>query len=217
MTVLSSTGRVLRIVAFLTVLGFLTLVLVGPVLALVAGALSVVLALAAVTLPFALVGLLVWSAYLAAVHDRRAAWQHLRTRLADLGRWFVTVPLATCLRLCGWAAGAVRTLAPVALPVARRAGEAARDGVEAGVVLAGRGANAAAAFLPRARSLGQFVVGVLLEGIGGAAVGTILVCLADASARGATLGLHIAAGAVAGASLGLLVGAARSSPRPERG
>jgi hypothetical protein len=52
--------------------------------------------------------------------------------------------------------------------------------------------------------------------IGGAAVGTILVCLADSHVPGGMLGLHILGGAVAGAILGLLVGAARSSLRPAR-
>jgi hypothetical protein len=215
-SVMSSTGRVFRVVVSLTVLGFLTVVLVGPVLALVAGILAVMLSVSAVALPFALIGLLVWSAYLAA-HDRRAAWQNLRARVADLGRWFVGVPLATSVRLCAWCAVAVRALAPVAVPVARRAGEVARDGVEAGVVLAGRGADAAGAVVTRARSVGQVVGGVLLEIVGGAAVGTILVCLADSGTRGGALALHIAAGAVAGACLGLLVGAARGSLRPERG
>jgi hypothetical protein len=215
--VTSSTGRVLRVVAFLTVLGFLTFVLISPVLALVIGALSVMAGLAIITLPFALIGLLVWSAYLVVARDRRVAWQNLHARLAGIGHWFVTVPWTACVRLCAWGAGAVQALAPVALPVARRAGEVARDGVEAGVVLAGRGANAAAAFLPRARSAGQRIVGVLLEVIGGAAVGTILVCLVDSSTRGPILALHIVAGAIAGGCLGLLVGAARSVVRPEQG
>jgi hypothetical protein len=216
-SVMSSTGRALRGVAFLTVLGFLTVVLIGPVLTLVACVVGLTLTAAAFVLPFALVGLVVWAAFLAAAHDRRTAWLALRARVADLGRWFVAVPLAACLRICAWGVGAVRALAPVALPVARRAGAVARDGVEAGVVLAGRGVDAAGACLTRTRSAGRFVGGVLLEVIGGAAVGTILVCLADSGPHGKLLALHITAGAIAGACLGLLVGAARSSLRPERG
>jgi hypothetical protein len=216
-TAVSSTGRVLRGVAFLTVLGFLTVVLVGPVLALVFGILAVFVAVAAAALPFALIGLLVWSVCLAATRDRWAAWESLRARAAGLGHWFVTVPPRVCGRLCGWGLGAVRALAPLAVPVARRAGEVARDGVEKGVVLAGRGADAAAAGLTRARSLGRFAAAVVLEVIGGAAVGTILVCLVDSASRGGALALHITAGAVAGACLGMLVGAARSSLRPEQG
>jgi hypothetical protein len=214
---MSSAGRALRVVAFLTVLGFLTVVLIGPVLVLVAGILSIFVTLAAVMLPFALIGLLVSAVYQAVAHDRRLEWRNLRTHVANLGHWFVAVPLAACVRVCAWGAGAVRALAPVTVPVARRAGEAARDGVEAGVVLAGRGADAAGAALTRARTFGHFLGGVLSEVVGGAAVGTILVCLADSATRGGTLALHISAGAIAGACLGLLVGAARASLRPERG
>ncbi len=217
MSAMSSAGRALRVVAFLTVLGFLTAVLIGPVLTLIVCMLALMLTAAAIALPFALIGLLVWAACVAVAHDRRAAWLSLRSRVGELGRWFVAAPLGACLRLCAWGAAAVRALAPVAVPVARRAGEVARDGVEKGVVLAGRGAEAAGAALTRARTWGQFVGGVLLEVIGGAAVGTILVCLADSSSRGDMLGLHITAGAIAGACLGLLVGAARWSLRPERG
>ncbi|HEX5269349.1 MAG TPA: hypothetical protein VFW33_02625 [Gemmataceae bacterium] len=217
MSVMSSTGRVLRFLAFLTVLGFLTAVLIGPVLTLVACLLGLVLTVAAFVLPFALIGLLVCAAYQVLANGPRAAWRSFRTRVGELGHWFVAVPLAACGRLIVWAAGAVRALAPVAVPVARRAGEAARDGVEKGVVLAGRGAEAAGAVVTRARSFGQVVGGVLLEVVGGAAVGTILVCLADSASHHGALALHITAGAIAGACLGLLVGAAKGSLRPERG
>jgi hypothetical protein len=206
----ASAGRVLRLVSFLAVLGFLTIVLIGPVLALVIAALALIVGLLAAAAPFILVGLLVWGVSVALSPERRAAWEKLRARAAALGRWVVTVPLAACARVCAWGFGVGRSLAPIAVPVARRAGEVARDGVEAGVALAERGAV-------RARSVAQVVAGVMLEVIGGAAVGTILVCLADSGVRGPTLGLHIAAGAIGGAFLGLLVGAARSSLKPERG
>ncbi|HKI34962.1 MAG TPA: hypothetical protein VKA46_24110 [Gemmataceae bacterium] len=217
MRVVSSAGRVLRVVSFLTVLGFLSVVLVGPVLALVFGLLALVAGLLLLALPFALVGLLVWSAYLAAARDRKAAWEALRGRTAGIGRWLVRIPLAACVRLCSWGVRVGCVLAPVALPVARRAGEAARQGVEQGVVLAERGARAAGDAAVRARSTAQFVGAVLLEVIGGAAVGTILVCLVDSPVPGGILALHILGGAVAGAFLGLLVGAARSSLRREQG
>jgi hypothetical protein len=206
----ASAGRVLRLVSFLAVLGFLTIVLIGPVLALVIAALALIVGLLAAAAPFILVGLLVWGVSVALSPERRAAWEKLRARAAALGRWVVTVPLAACARVCAWGFGVGRSLAPIAVPVSRRAGEVARDGVEAGVALAERGAV-------RARSVAQVVAGVMLEVIGGAAVGTILVCLADSGVRGPTLGLHIAAGAIGGAFLGLLVGAARSSLKPERG
>jgi hypothetical protein len=206
----ASAGRVLRLVSFLAMLGFLTVILIGPVLALVIGTLALIIGLLAAAAPFIVVGLLVWGAAVAISPERREAWQRLRVRASALGHWVVTVPLAACARVCAWGFGVGRALAPVALPAARRAGEMARDGVEAGVALAERGAV-------KARSAAQVVAGVMLEVIGGAAVGTILVCLADSGVRGSTLGLHIAAGAIGGAFLGLLVGAARSSLKPERG
>jgi hypothetical protein len=207
----------LRIVAFLTVLGFLSVVLVGPVLALVFGLLALVVGVLLLAAPFALVGLLVWSVYLAAVRDRRAAWEALRARTAGIGRWVRAVPLAACIRLCAWGVAVGRVVAPLAVPVARGAGEAARQGVEQGVVLAERGARAAGDAAVKARSAVQFIAGLLLEVIGGAAVGTILVCLIDSHPRGGILALHLVGGAIAGAFLGLLVGAARSSLKPERG
>jgi hypothetical protein len=213
----SSAGRVLRIVAFLTVLGFLTVVLIGPVIALVLSVFAVVATAVAVTLPFALIGLLVWGVFAASARDRAAAWQGFRLRAAALGRWLFVVPFAACARVCTWGLGVGRTLAPVAVPVARQAGEVAREGIQVGVNLAGRGADAAGAALVKAHSFTRFVGGVLLEIVGGAAVGTILVCLADSGARGAALGWRIFAGVVAGALIGLLVGAARSSLRPEKG
>jgi len=201
---------VLRVVSFLAVLGFLTVVLIGPVLALVVGMLSLILSLLLAAAPFVIVGLLVWGVYIAVSPERNAAWQRLRARVAGAGRWIVDVPLAACVRLCSWGLGVGRTLAPIAVPAARRAGEVAQQGVEAGVALAEQGAY-------KARSAFRTVAGVTLEVIGGAAVGTILVCLADSHVPGGILGLHILGGAITGAILGLLVGAARSSLRAERG
>ena len=210
MGLVASAGRVLRLVSFLAVLGFLTVVLIGPVLALVIAAMTLIIGLLIAAGPFILVGLVVWGVTVALSPERRAAWQRLRARTGAVGRWVVAVPLAACGRVCAWGYGVGRSLAPVAVPAARRAGEVARQGVEAGVVLAERGAV-------KARSAAQVVGGVMLEVIGGAAVGTILVCLADTSMRGPVLALHIAGGAIVGALLGLLVGAARASLKPERG
>src|SRR5690242_7685440 len=109
----ASAGRALRVVSFLAVLGFLTVVLVGPVLALVIGLLSLIAGLLIAVLPFALVGLLVWGVYVAASHNRRAAWQGLRARASAIGRWVVAVPLAACVRVCAWGVGVGRVLAPL--------------------------------------------------------------------------------------------------------
>jgi hypothetical protein len=207
----------LRVVAFLTVLGFLTMVLIGPILALVIGILTLFAGVLIATLPFALVGLVVWGVYVAASPDRAAAWRSLRTQLAAAGHWIVRVPLAVCVRVCAWGIAVGRVLTPRVVPVARRAGDAAREGIHAGVALAGRGAGAAIEVAGKARSTAQRVGSVMLEVIAGAAIGTILICLIDSHVPGGVLALHILGGALGGACLGLLVGAARSSPRPERG
>jgi hypothetical protein len=200
----------LRVVAFLTVLGFLTVVLIGPVVALIVGILSLMVSVVAAVLPFALIGLLVWGVVIAASPNRRAHWQSLCDHARSLGRWFVRVPLAVCMKLCAWGVGVGRALAPKAIPAARRAGDVAKEGIQVGLVLAERGANAA-------RPAAHFVRNLLLEVIGGAAVGLILVCLVDSTAPRGILGLHLLGGALAGALLGVLVGAAGASLRPERG
>jgi hypothetical protein len=183
----------------------------------VIAALALVAGLVITLLPFVLVGLLVWGTYYAVAHDRKEAWQTVRAKVSAFGRWVVAVPLAASVALCAWAVGVVRLLTPKVVPVARRAGEVARDGVEAGAALAGRGAEAAGAVVVKARSAGQVVGAVLLETVGGAAVGTILVCLAESGHHGGALLLRIVAGALTGAFLGLLVGAARGSLRTEQG
>jgi hypothetical protein len=215
--VVSSAGRVLRVVAFLTVLGFLTVILIGPLLALVIAVFAVVAGVVIVTLPFALIGLLVWGVLAMSAQDRAAAWQGFRLRAAALGRWLVVVPFAACGRVFAWALGVGRMLAPVALPVARKAGDVAREGIQHGVAMAGRGANAAVEVAGKARSTAQRVGSVLLEVVAGAAIGAILICLVDSHVPGGVLAMHILGGTLAGACLGLLVGAARSSLRPERG
>ena len=184
--------------------------LIGPVLALVVSVLSLIVSLLLAAAPFVFVGLLVWGVYLVLSPERDVAWQRLRARTAAVARWIADVPVAACLRLCAWGLGVGRTLAPIAVPAARRAGEMAEQGVEAGVVLAEQGAD-------KARSAFRTIAGVTLEVFGGAAVGTILVCLTDSHVAGSILGLHILGGAVAGAILGLLVARARLALRPERG
>jgi hypothetical protein len=197
------------VVAFLTVLGFLTVVLIGPVIALIIGILSLMAGVLIATAPFALVGLLVWGIFLAASPDRRQTWRNLRTRVAAAWHWIVDVPVAACVRLCAWGVGVGRTVMPKAVPVARQAGEVALDGIQVGMVLAERGANAA-------RPAAHFVGTLFLEMIGGAAVGVILVCLIDSHVPGGILGLRLLGGALGGACLGLLVGAARSSVSAQR-
>lgn len=69
-----SPGSVLRKIVLFCVLGFATVVLFGPVVAV----LSAVLSVATVVLSFAAVGFLVWSLFLAVLYGRDAALANMR-------------------------------------------------------------------------------------------------------------------------------------------
>ena len=75
-------GSACKKIAFLTMLGFATLVLVGPVLAiaiaLVATFFSLVLTVASLVLPFLLVGLLVWVPFQMFQQGPQAGWRCVR-------------------------------------------------------------------------------------------------------------------------------------------
>jgi hypothetical protein len=71
---LPSTLELLRRVFLLALLGLVAVVLVGPVIALVSVALSLVL----VVLPFAVIGFVVWTLVQIAVGGKHLAWHNLR-------------------------------------------------------------------------------------------------------------------------------------------
>jgi hypothetical protein len=210
MGVVSSAGRLLGAFSFLAVLGLVVVVVGVPALALAVGLVALVVGLVvglvAAALPFALVGLAVWGACLAADNRPRVAWRDLGLRVLRLGRRLVTVPVIALVGLGAFGARLANVLAAMALPVLLRAGEASSDGL----ALARRGANAAGAILVKARSAGRYG-GVLLEAGAGAAVGATLLGLANLGERGPALGVPVVCGAAAGALIGLVVGAARPS------
>jgi len=197
-------ARALRSILVLSLFAILTVLLVVPALLLVVGAMALSLTVLAYAIPLVLIAFVLWCPYLALTRDRRAAWLAFRTRVWGFGRWIVAVPLTACVRLGGWGIGVGRALAPKALPVARRARPPLPDPVRPEPVVAKR---------PRARP--RLSGSVILEMIAGAAVGAILICLIDPSQPGLWLGLHILGGTVGGAVLGLLVGKAQMSLRPE--
>jgi hypothetical protein len=214
--VISSAGRGLCAFSFLVALGLLAVTLGVPAVGLAVGLLALIVGLVAATLPFAFVGLVVWGAYQTATAKPKRALQNLGVGVATLGYWLVALPSIAFLRLGAWSIGAGRAVATKALPMALRTGEAARQGVVAGVVLVRQGANATGEVLLKAKSGGRFG-NMAFETFAGAAAGGLLVILFALSQRGATFGLPILGGVAAGGLIGLLVGAAQPSRVPDAG
>ncbi len=79
-----SAGLVLKKMVLFTVLGFATIVLFGPVLAIV----SVIASFALTLLPFVLVGFLVWTAFQLAMHGREETAARLRQLGAGIAQAF---------------------------------------------------------------------------------------------------------------------------------
>lgn len=88
---------VLRKVALFALLGFATITLFGPVVAV----LSVVLSFGTVLASFALVGYLVWSAFVAAAHGPEVAWQNMRATGQAVARAMPAVGYR-CGRVLSW-------------------------------------------------------------------------------------------------------------------
>ena len=89
---LYSTADIVRKVGLLTLLGFLIVFLIGPVLTLLG-----------VILPFALVGFLVWLPFRLFVQKREVNWSGLPRRTGQVIRTVLTIPL----RLGGFAVSAI--------------------------------------------------------------------------------------------------------------
>jgi hypothetical protein len=221
----SVAGRVARTVCFLAVLGLLTVVLIGPLLAVIGALVSVVLAVILVVVPLALVGLLVWGTYQAIAHDPKAAWQTARGHAAALGRK-ASAALVSCAYLVRWGVLRGRSLFVRVKPVARTVGGAALDLAvqaadysreQAPVVLdaCGRGCAEAArggkALAVKARPAVFYVGGLFLEVLAGAGVGALLAALV--SLGHPDFETRLILGGAIGAAIGLLVAAARGRPQ----
>src|SRR5438128_2435762 len=72
----TATG-VVRKVLFLALLGFLALILAGPVLAILSLCVSLIVSVVVVVLPFALLGLLFWLPFQALILGRKIQWQSI--------------------------------------------------------------------------------------------------------------------------------------------
>jgi hypothetical protein len=225
MLLVSSAGRFVRGLFFLAVCGLVALALIGPVVAVVSLLLSLALTLVAVALPFALIGLAVWLPYLILSRDPKKAWHNLRAGAAAAGKG-LAAPLRGSARVCRWGAHQVRSLAPHARPLARSvvrgtqhvvdravaAGEVALPAVADAAVRAGKETGRVGrSVVVRARPAVRFLGGVVLEAASGAAVGALLLALADLGRP--DLEVRMGLGAAAGAFVGLVVGAVTARAR----
>jgi hypothetical protein len=99
-----------RTFGYLVLIGFLTLLFIGPIIALVTAAISLAVTVFSVFLPFALIGLLVWVPYHLFTHGGEATWQ----RTCELAHGAKDAALAVPRRLCGGAWSRVCTLGSAA-------------------------------------------------------------------------------------------------------
>jgi hypothetical protein len=211
-------------VAVLAIIGVVTLVLVGPALAIASVMLSIALTVVAVLLPFALIGLLVWVPYQMARGNQREAWQRLSTavsvvaaRLAGLagsavrlGRWGLRYGHAVLVK----AQPAARSLGVASLELLTRGGAvlrrqgpvALRAGLHAGTQVVRSGFSLLGHVVPALRYVGS----VATEALAGAGVGALLLALINFGSAG--LEERIALGAALGALVGFLVGVIRAKP-----
>lgn len=100
-----SPGSILRKIILFCLLGFVTLVLFGPLVAV----LSAVLSVATVILSFALVGFLVWSLFQAILYGRQTAVQNMKAVGQGMGRMVPAIAdrVLRVLRFPFWALGRI--------------------------------------------------------------------------------------------------------------
>lgn len=228
-------GRAVRGLFFLAAVGFLAVILVGPVIAVISVAVSLALSALAVLLPFALVGLVLWVPYQILSRNPATAWANIRAsgvnflrragallnRSFQLVRWSVRralvhlglvrpVARSVTARACDAARAAAnvsikacdaaRTYGPVVVGAcARGARRVAEEGEAVGSAVLEEGRSFAARVGPWLRYLGS----LFLEVVGGAAVGGLLLGLANLGQDG--LEERIALGVAIGAAVAFVL------------
>lgn len=239
MAAVDSLGRVMRTLFFLAVLGFMTVILIGPVVALVSVLLSLMISLVATILPFVLVGLVIWVPYQLITRDPRTSWASIRGA-TGVAADKVTQLLKAGFRAIAWTAGRGLAIAGRLRPTASqmtaaaanasaKAAEAAREvsikardvAAEYGPAVAGACARGCRTAVDEGRvvvawsgSWLRYLGGLFLEMVGAATVGAAIVAVASLGQEGVEE--RIALGAAAGAAIGFLVTIARSRPEAAR-
>jgi hypothetical protein len=80
--------------------GFVAVILIGPVIALLSALLAVVVTLLAVVLPFAIIGFLVWGGYQVVSQTPHSAWKNIRQAGEDMAKVLVLTPFKVCKGAC---------------------------------------------------------------------------------------------------------------------
>ena len=185
-----SPGSMLGRLLCLAILGFLVVVMIGPLLAVLSAVISVILSVAAVVLgvgvallPFALIGLLVWGVYQAAAPGHESARSTFKQRFKDFARTFARFTKVTCRR----AFQATRWTAVKGWSCLAVAGRGVRQSMQAiRQATAGRGRTAARLAL-------EMACGAIL------ATG---VCLAISNGAPEAVPVGILAGSILGGAIG---------------
>jgi len=172
-----SAGFIVKKIVLFTVLGFLSMILFGPIVAVV----SVLLSLFMAVFPFILVGFLVWTAFNLTIHGR----EQTRVQLAHFGQGLAQVfprlgerllavvkfPFRTLGRMVAGLAYAVEAMAGRVWAVVRWLGPIAGMAITGMVVGAGIGAAVGAPAHDPAQAI---AVNAALGGVMAAAVGVVL-------------------------------------------
>jgi hypothetical protein len=80
--------------------GFLAILLIGPVAALVSVLLALVVTVLAVMLPFVAMGFLVWGGYQVISRTPQSAWNNIREAGKDVAKVMVVTPFRVCRGAC---------------------------------------------------------------------------------------------------------------------
>jgi hypothetical protein len=92
---------------YLALLGFLAVLLVGPIVGIIAAIISVTFSIVATILPFAFLGLLVWIVISLFTNGHRKTWHEIRHAGGSTYRSTLERPMSHCARACRgtWRAG----------------------------------------------------------------------------------------------------------------
>jgi hypothetical protein len=80
--------------------GFVAVLLIGPVVALLSALLAMVITILAVLLPFVVIGFLVWGGFQIVSHTPRSAWNNIRQAGQDVAKVMLVTPFRVCKGAC---------------------------------------------------------------------------------------------------------------------
>jgi len=197
----------LRKIGFLALIGFLVLVLGGPVLGLVAALFSLGLAIASVVLPFALIGFIAWFVYQLLFGHGTETWHQVRGSAQHFYQDVAAGPLDACKQGCKNAINLGQATGRRAHGLGYFVGRLLSLPFRITMAL-GRGLfRVARGLADRTRFTFRFVGAIFTETLCGAFVGALLGALGVT--HGQDTEIAILLGAIGGALLGILLGVTR--------